>query len=80
MGVPADRGVPVVDPFVDAKAEGEPFAEERVAGGREAFRRCKVFIGNLVLYSVVAVRRSMPKITRQLTGKWCIQELAYKKL
>jgi hypothetical protein len=28
MGVPADRGVPFVDPFADAKAEGEPFAEE----------------------------------------------------
>lgn len=65
MGVPVDRGVPFVDPFADAKAEGDPFAEVSVGGGREAFRRCNVFIGNLVLaelYSVVAVRRSMLKI------------------
>jgi len=44
--VPADRGVPVADPFADVDAE--PFTG-RVGGGRDAFKRCRVFIGNLVL-------------------------------
>lgn len=49
MGVPIECGVPAADPLADTAAEGDPFAGVRVGGGREAFRRCNVFIGNLVL-------------------------------
>jgi hypothetical protein len=49
IGVTVDRGVAVGDPLADA----EPFTAARAGGGREALRRCKVFMGNLVLRRVV---------------------------
>lgn len=49
IGVPIDRGVPGSDPF----ANPFKFTGFKVGGGREAFRRCKVFMGNLVLQCVM---------------------------
>lgn len=47
IGVATGRGVPTVELFADAEAD--PLTGVRDGGGRDAFKRCSVFIGNFVL-------------------------------